>query len=157
MRQSGLAVGSEYRCRRTAVAVEEIMAHNVTIATRTPNQVLGTVFGAVYVLVGLVGFAVTGAGGFAAHDGHHLLFFEVNPLHNVVHIGIGALLFMAARRGAATAKAVNSLVGAVYLAVGILGLFITASELNILALNHPDNVLHLASALVLLGVGRAAK
>jgi Domain of unknown function (DUF4383) len=147
----------EYRCRRTGVAVEEIMANNVSTATRTPNQVLGSVFGAVYVLVGLVGFAVTGAGGFASHDGHRLLFLEINPLHNIVHIGIGLLLLMAARRGAATAKAVNSLVGAVYLAVGIIGLFITSSEVNILALNHPDNVLHLASALVLLGIGCAAR
>lgn len=35
----------------------------------------------------------------------------------------------------------------------MLGLFLLDSELNILALNAPDNVLHLASALPLLGVG----
>ena len=133
------------------------MAINATTVTRTPNQLLGLVFGAVYVLVGVVGFAITGTDGFAAHDGHKLVFFEINPLHNIVHIGIGLLLFVAAVRGAATAKAVNSLVGAVYLAVGIVGLFLTSSDINILALNHPDNVLHLASALVLLGTGRAAR
>ncbi|MCI0689393.1 MAG: DUF4383 domain-containing protein [Sporichthyaceae bacterium] len=134
------------------------MANNVTTATRTPNQLLGLVFGVVYILVGLVGFAITGAGGFAAHDGgHKLILFEINPLHNIVHLAVGALLALAAVRGAASARAVNTLVGAVYLAVGVVGLFLTSSEANILALNHPDNGLHLASALILLGIGRAAR
>jgi hypothetical protein len=43
-------------------------------------------------------------------------------------------------------------VGAVYLLVGIIGLFILDSDANILSLNGADNVLHLASALILLGV-----
>ncbi len=34
-----------------------------------------------------------------------------------------------------------------------MGLFLTSSALNIIALNGADNVLHLASALVLLAVG----
>lgn len=55
------------------------------------------------------------------------------------------------------ARSINSRVGVVYLAVGIVGLFLTSSEANILALNHPDNVLHLASALVLLRTGRVAR
>ena len=53
----------------------------------------------------------------------------------------------------ATAKAINTAVGAVYLLVGIIGLFLLSSPLNIIALNGPDNVLHLASAVLLLGVG----
>ena len=37
--------------------------------------------------------------------------------------------------------------GAVYLVVGILGLFINGnSDLNLLNVNQPDNALHLASA-----------
>jgi hypothetical protein len=47
-------------------------------------------------------------------------------------------------------------VGAVYLLVGILGLFLVGSEANILALNSADNVLHFASAVVLLGIGLSA-
>ena len=52
-------------------------------------------------------------------------------------------------------KGANTLVGAVYLLVGVIGLFIAndTSEANILSLNGADNVLHFASALVLLGVG----
>ena len=66
---------------------------------------------------------------------------------------VGAVLLAAALTSASTAKGVNSLVGGVYLLVGIAGLFLTTSDANILALNGPDNALHLASAMVLLGVG----
>ena len=48
------------------------------------------------------------------------------------------------------------LLSVVYLLVGILGLFLLGSELNIIALNGADNVLHFASALVLLGAGLGA-
>lgn len=119
----------------------------------SPNRLLATVFGAVYVLVGLAGFAVTGFGDFAGtHTGDKLIVFEINPLHNIVHLAIGALLLLASRH-VASAKSANTLVGAVYLLVGIVGLFILDSSANILSLNGADNVLHLASAIVLLGVG----
>ncbi|HEV7756450.1 MAG TPA: DUF4383 domain-containing protein [Mycobacteriales bacterium] len=121
--------------------------------TASPNRLLGAVFGAVYLLVGLAGFAVTGGVGFAATEGKALILFDVNPLHNIVHLLIGALLLFGAVRGVATAKGVNTLVGAVYLLVGLLGLFLLDSSANILALNGADNVLHLASAILLLGVG----
>ena len=119
------------------------------------NQLVGTVFGAVYVLVGILGFFVD-SDGFAATSGGKLLgIFEVNPLHNIAHILIGIALFAAAK-SLASARAVNSTVGAAYLLLGVLGLFILDSSANILALNGADNALHFASALVLLGVGIGA-
>lgn len=124
----------------------------------SPNRLLGTVFGAVYVLVGLLGFAVTGGIGFIATEGGLLLgIFAVNPLHNVAHLLIGAALLIAGLSNVAAAKAVNSTVGAVYLLLGIVGFFIVGSALNILALNTADHFLHLASAIVLLGVGVGAE
>ena len=122
----------------------------------SPNRTLGTVFGIVYLLVGLAGFAVTGGIGFAATEGNPVIVFEVNPLHNLVHLAIGAALLISARKSVRAAKSMNTAVGAVYLLVGILGLFLIGSGANILALNGADNVLHLASALLLLGVGLAA-
>ncbi|TFD47813.1 DUF4383 domain-containing protein [Cryobacterium frigoriphilum] len=123
----------------------------------SPNRLIGTVFGAVYVLVGLLGFAVTGGVGFIATEGGLLLgIFEVNPLHNVAHLLIGAALLIAGLSSASAAKAVNTTVGAVYLLLGLLGFFIADSALNILALNTADHFLHLASAIVLLGVGLTA-
>ena len=119
----------------------------------SPNRLLAAVFGVVYLLIGLVGFAVTGFSNVAStNTGDNLIVFEINPLHNVVHLAIGVLL-LAASRTVATAKGANTLVGAVYLLVGVLGLFLIDTDANILSLNGADNVLHLASAVVLLGVG----
>lgn len=136
----------------------------------TWNQRVGYAFGAVYILVGAVGFAVTSGVGFAEAQGRELLFFELNPLHNLVHIAIGLTLAVAARASASSAKLMNGLVGATYLVVGIVGLLLIGGSAshpaastfpglldgggnaaNILALNHPDNALHFASAVALLG------
>jgi hypothetical protein len=121
--------------------------------TTSPNKLLGLAFGSVYLLVGLAGFAVTGGVGFAATEGNPLILFEVNPLHNIVHLLVGGLLLGGALRGPQTAKAVNTLVGGVYLLVGLVGLVLIGTYANVLALNGADNVLHFASAVLLLGVG----
>ncbi|TFD83359.1 DUF4383 domain-containing protein [Cryobacterium fucosi] len=123
----------------------------------SPNRLVATVFGAVYLLVGLLGFAVTGGISFFATEGGLLLgLFAVNPLHNVAHLLIGAALLIAGLASVPAAKAVNTTIGAVYLLLGIVGFFIASTALNILALNTPDHFLHLASAIVLLGAGLAA-
>ncbi|WP_127794609.1 DUF4383 domain-containing protein [Agromyces sp. LHK192] len=120
----------------------------------SPNRIVATVFGAVYLLVGLLGFAVTGGVGFIATEGGLLLgIFQVNPLHNIAHLLIGAALLIAGLVSATAAKTVNTVVGAAYLLLGIVGFFLAGTAANILALNTADHILHLASALVLLGVG----
>ena len=124
----------------------------------SPNRIVATVFGAVYVLVGLLGFAVTGGVGFIATEGGLLLgVFQVNPLHNIAHLLIGAALLIAGFVGVTAAKAVNSIVGGAYLLLGIIGFFLAGTAANILALNTADHFLHLASAIVLLGVGLGAE
>ena len=124
----------------------------------SPNRLVATIFGAVYLLVGLLGFAFTGGVGFVATQGGLILgIFEVNPLHNVAHLLIGAALLIAGLTRAAAAKAVNVTVGAVYLLLGIVGFFLVGTGANILALNTPDHFLHLVSAIVLLGVGLGAE
>lgn len=128
-------------------------SRRIVTDTRSTNRLLSWVFGATYLLVGLLGFAVTGGVGFAARGGGSLLGFHVNPLHNLVHVGVGAGLLAAAAAGARAARGANIAVGTVYLAVGVIGLFALDTELNVLAVNHPDNLLHLASAAALLGVG----
>lgn len=124
----------------------------------SPNRLVATIFGAVYLLVGLLGFAVTGGVGFVATKGGLLLgIFEVNPLHNVAHLLIGAVLLIAGLTRVAAAKAANITIGAVYLLLGIVGFFLVGTGANILALNTPDHFLHLVSAIVLLGVGLGAE
>ncbi|GAA2972432.1 beta-lactamase regulating signal transducer with metallopeptidase domain [Microbacterium terrae] len=123
----------------------------------SPNRLVATIFGAVYLVVGALGFAVTGGVGFIATEGGLLLgIFEVNPLHNIAHLLIGAALLIAGLSSTVAAKTVNVVVGAAYLLLGIVGFFLAGTALNILALNTFDHFLHLASAIVLLGVGLAA-
>lgn len=120
----------------------------------SPNRIVAVIFGAVYLLVGILGFFATGGVGFFDPEGGLLLgIFEVNIAHNIVHLLIGAVLLIAGLRSVPAAKAANTTVGAVYLLVGIIGLFLVDSPANILALNAADNVLHFATAIILLGVG----
>ncbi|WP_136519167.1 MULTISPECIES: DUF4383 domain-containing protein [Cellulomonas] len=123
--------------------------------SKSPNRLVAAIFGAVYTLVGLAGFLVTGGVPFASQEGELLLGFEVNPLHNIVHLVIGIALLLASRT-VGGARSANLAVGAVYLLVGILGLFIIDTEANILALNGADNVLHFGTAIILLGVALGA-
>ena len=123
----------------------------------SPNRLIATIFGAVYLLVGLIGFAVTGGVDFLATEGGLVLgLFMVNPFANVVHLLIGAALLIAGLSNVSAAKATNTTIGAVYLLLGIVGFFLVDTALNILALNTADHFLHLASAVVLLGVGLTA-
>jgi len=124
--------------------------------SQSPNRVIGAVFGAVYLLVGVAGFFVTSGVAFAGTEGKALIIFDVNPLHNVIHLLIGGALLLAATRSVPASKAVNTTVGGVYLLVGVVGLFLVGSGANIIALNGADNVLHFASAILLLGVGLGA-
>jgi hypothetical protein len=130
---------------------------NTTALTRSPNRIVAAAFGAVYVLVGLLGFLATNNVGFVSSEGGLLLgIFEVNPLHNVAHLLIGAALLIAGLSNVSAAKGTNTTIGAVYLVLGIIGFFIENTAANILALNTADHFLHLLSAVVLLAVGLGA-
>ena len=139
------------------------MARNDTVAlTKSPNRLLGVIFGAVYLLVGILGFFITGGVDFFATNGDEapriLGLFAVNPFHNIVHLLIGAALLIGGLSSVSAAKATNTTVGAAYLLVGLIGLFIAGNNpANILALNAADNVLHFASAILLLAVGLGAE
>ena len=121
--------------------------------TRSVNSTVAVVFGAVFTLVGLAGFFVSDT--FAARNDDALLGFQVNHLHNIVHLLIGLALLAASRR-TESARRANLLIGGTYLVLGVLGWFITGTPINILALNSADHLLHLASGAVLVGVAVGA-
>lgn len=112
------------------------------------------VFGATYVLVGLIGFAVTGYGGldtFAANGDTQLLIFDINPFHNVVHIGVGAIWLAAAAVSTNRPNlifGVNFGIAGVYGLATVLGFAGGLTALSIDAGLTPDNFLHLATAAV---------
>jgi Domain of unknown function (DUF4383) len=105
-------------------------------------RTVAAVFGVVYVLVGVLGFVLATP-----------LFglFEVNPVHNIVHIALGAILLYGTT---ATTAAIQTtrLVGAILVIVGILG-FVSADGFGILPLGGNDIWLHLGSGVILLAVG----
>ena len=123
-------------------------------SARTINQTVALVFGALYILVAVIGFFV--AETFASTDDDAILgIFEVNHLHNLVHLLIGLALIAASRR-LDSARGANLAIGATYLLLGVLGWFIDDTSINLVALNQPDHLLHLASGALLTAVALGA-
>jgi hypothetical protein len=121
-------------------------------STRHPSQLLALAIGAVYTLVGLLGFFITGLDNFASETDKTLLGFEINPLHNLVHLAIG-LVGLALWRRLDTARTYGWLLAAGYGLAFIYGLFAAGnSDINFLSLNGADNGLHLVSAIAGLAI-----
>ncbi|WP_336207328.1 DUF4383 domain-containing protein [Nonomuraea sp. LPB2021202275-12-8] len=129
-----------------------------TPATRTPVQLAALVVGAVFLLVGVLGF-VPGVTTnyddlqFASHQSDALLLgvFQVSILHNIVHLlfGVAGILMARSRSGAR-----NFLIGGgvVYLLLWVYGMLVDHdSAANFVPVNGADNWLHL-----LLGIGMVA-
>ena len=114
-------------------------------STRTPAQMWAMAFGVVYLLVGIVGFAVTGFENFADNTNDKLIIFELNPLHNIVHLLLG-VVWLGAARAHNTAKSVNLAFGVVLALVTVLGFAGALEWLSIDGASDPDNFLHLVTA-----------
>ncbi len=118
-------------------------------------QMLALAFGVIYLLVGIVGFFITGFGDFfgnenavpPAHEDDMLLFFMINPMHNVVHILIGAA-GIALSRTLAGARTYGWLLAVGYGAAFVYGLIAIGKDWDFLNLNAADNVLHILTAIV---------
>jgi hypothetical protein len=121
--------------------------------TRTPAQLFGLVFGAVYVLVGLAGFLVADqfTGGQASDK---LIAFPVNHMHNIVHLLIGGALLFGSTR-ADLAKTVNLVVGVTYALVAVLGFMSVITPELINDRGVADDFLHLATAILAIYFGTA--
>src|ERR1700682_4464582 len=110
---------------------------------QNPLRLLALVFGTVYLLTGVLGFAVTGFASLVGSVGI-LAVFELNPLHNLAHILIG-LLWLGSAANADSARAAAQVFGLVYVVLSILGFLEVGVALNALALNMADNLLHIVS------------
>ena len=66
--------------------------------------------GAAYVGVGIIGFFVTGFSNFLQDTGDTLLFgfAGINPMHNFVHVAIGAFLILMSRFSTPTSEGVRT-------------------------------------------------
>ena len=121
--------------------------NNVAGRGRTVPEILALAFGAIYLLIGIIGFFITGFDDFFGHTDKTLLGFEINGMHNVVHLVIGVAGLVLART-LAGARSYGWLLAVGYGAAFVYGLFATDKDWDFLSLNWADNILHLATALV---------
>ena len=110
-------------------------------------------FGAVYVLVGILGFIPGITQDADPHD-KLLGLFAINWFHNLAHLLIG-VAGLAASRQHDMSRLYAQAVGVAYAGLFVIGLF-TGDFLDILPLNGLDNILHLLSAIVALVIGFTA-
>ena len=125
----------------------------IPAVSRTPPQLFCLAFGALYVLIGILGFFVPVFSNFASDTNTKLVIFDINPLHNIVHLLIGAALIAGSSK-LATARQTNMAVGIAYLAVAVIGLPGVLAFLSINAGLVPDFWLHLLSGLAALAFVR---
>jgi hypothetical protein len=138
----------------------------VGVRPRTNAQLFATVVGAVFLIVGIVGFLpgfttnvddIT----FAGNDSEAQLFgvFQVSILHNLVHLAFGVLGLWAAR-AVVTSRVYLVVGGLVYLVLTLYGALIDkGSDANFVPLDRADDWLHLGLGVgvVLLGVAAGAR
>ena len=114
------------------------------------------IFGAVLLLVGILGF-IPGVSSGYSDSGLLLGIFAINPLHNVIHIVTGLAALGAGFYGDGAYARMYALVfGLLYALVTIVGfggILFTApgNFLGIVPINTADNFFHLAIAVTLLG------
>ncbi|WP_138997667.1 DUF4383 domain-containing protein [Rhodococcus zopfii] len=128
--------------------------------TRTPVQTAALVVGALFLLVGVLGFipGITTDYDTMTFAGHHseamlLGVFNVSILHNIVHLLFGvAGLAMARTVSSARAFLVGG--GVIYAVLWVYGLVIDMdSSANFVPVNTADNWLHFALAVAMIAAG----
>jgi Domain of unknown function (DUF4383) len=112
-------------------------------------QAVAVLVGVLFTIIGIVGFAATGLDGFASHETPDQLFgMAVNPLQNLVHLGVGAAGI------ALSARLPHARVYGWGLVIGLGALFgygvlvARLPQLDLLNLNWVTNWLHLTFALI---------
>jgi hypothetical protein len=113
---------------------------------RTPAQWYCLLAGAALLLAGVFGFISDSS--FDTGDGVRgdlFLGFEVNAIHNLIHLASGLVLIAASPRRA-SARAVALGFGLVYGLVAVIGLVDGEDVLGLIPINSADNLLHVALA-----------
>lgn len=118
------------------------------------NRVTSIVIGALFVLLGALGFTVTIDLPITSPVGALLLeTVSLNSLQNVIHLAIGGVLVAAALVGRTQARLVTRVLGTLLLGIGLAGLFLSSTDYNALAVNAAANLVHFLAAATLLAVG----
>ena len=103
--------------------------------------------GIIFVLVGILGFVPA-----LTPDGLLLTIFEVDAVHNIIHLVTGIIAVMAAKSMDGSKKFLQ-VFGVVYALVAILGFFGPSHDVLGVASNPADTWLHVVVAVIFLYLG----
>ncbi len=121
----------------------------------SPAQVIMPIIGLFYVVIGIIGFTITGFGNFVQNTGDEMIGFSINPFHNVVHFAIGAFLIIMAFQKTSIAEGACLGVGLFYVVAFVIGV-VGESNLTIISMfgrGDLENFNHLLNGVLLLGLG----
>jgi hypothetical protein len=114
----------------------------------TTNRIVAMVIGVVFLILGILGLILDTTHG-------SILGFQVDLVHNLVHLVTGILGIAAAMTG--WSRLFNQVFGIIYLLLGLAGLipalYFGHRLLGLIQVNTADNVLHLVVGVVAAGVG----
>ncbi len=114
---------------------------------------LATLFGAVFILVGILGF-IPGISPVHSDGMHYLLgIFMVGGIHNAIHLLSGVAALAGAAKSEKYARLYFQVFGSVYALVTIVGFLQKDTVLGIIHVNAADNFLHLGLAVAILAIG----
>jgi Domain of unknown function (DUF4383) len=121
---------------------------------RTTVQTVALLFGAIYLAVGIIGFLPFLGGTVTMTNSKLLGLFNINLLHNLVHVVIG-IAGLAAVTSLPNSRRFCQVVGVILVLLGVLGV-IVANPLGLLFIGELDIPLHLVTGAVLAYFGFAA-
>jgi hypothetical protein len=114
---------------------------------------IAVAFGVIFVVVGVLGYVPA-----FVTDGRLLGLFEVNSLHNLVHLVTGIIAIVAGVSSERTSRMFFRIFGVIYALVALLGIY-SGNEplLGLIANNYAGVGLHAVIAVVALYLGFAMK
>ena len=127
----------------------QCLYQHITQCIQSMAKKLATLFGVVFVLVGVLGFVsnpIVGAAGL----------FQTDTLHNIVHLLIGVVLLIVAMSAPAASALWLKIFGVVYLLLAVLGFLLIPGGgmlLGLVTTNTADHFLHLVLGVVILAAG----
>ncbi|SRR5579883_2493052 len=113
-------------------------------------RIIAVLFGIAFIGAGIAGFLPQ-----FTVDGLLLNIFEVDSMHNIVHIVSGVIAIMAAT-SFKYAKLYFEIFGIIYLFVALLG-FWRNGDLFMMHMNLADNILHVVIGVIAVYLGFSAK
>jgi len=117
----------------------------------TANRILALVLGIVFVLIGIAGFFVS-----SSMTVGNLMGFDVDIVHNLVHLLTGIVALIAVFTG--WSRLFNRIFGIIYFLIGLAGLFYPGLYFNgmlmgMMHVNAVDTGFHLIAGAIAIVVG----